>query len=522
MAAGVLGTSLHGLLESDEARTALLRTGRRSPAQAFRHVGRLVRPSEADANRPARRRAGGASGHRRALPHRRIGERPHRRIGERPHRRIGERPPGRRKGAGTVILFLSNADTELLALRVAVEGLPEGFPRVRAANPATIGRVPSLDGVRVVIVRLLGGAQAWPGHFESLRERCSADGIALLAFGGESVPDADLTVGSTVPSATITEAFGYLVQGGVANLENLLRFVADTVLFEGYGFEPPVEMPAHGVLLRRRALGAVDGERRPVVGVVCYRAHVLAGNTEFVSVLCDALAARGVDAVAVYTYSLRPGPQDAGSATPAVELLASAGVDAVVTTTLAAGTLDEQSESWDPGSLADLDVPVVQAICATTPRSAWEASKMGLSPVDVAMAIAIPEFDGRIISVPFSFKETVDDGRRSRRCGAHGLSNGPRPGRTGRRAGSQIGQARFGARARTQGRRRSLRVPDQAQPSWQRRRPRHAGFGRRFIGSVAQQRISRRPDPRFGRRADGRAGRHVRSRSRGAGAEPSR
>jgi cobaltochelatase CobN len=309
-----------------------------------------------------------------------------------------------------VILFLSNADTELLALRVAVEGLPAGFPQVRAANPATLGRLPSLDGVRVVILRLLGGAQAWPDHFEALRDRCAEMRIAFLAFGGEAVPDADLTVASTAPSATITEAFGYLVQGGVSNLENLLRFVADTVLLEGFGFEPPIEVPAHGELMRRRAAGASEGERRPVVGVVCYRAHVLAGNTAFVSDLCDALSDNGVDAVAVYTYSLRPGPEEVGSATPAVDILAAAGVDAVVTTTLAAGSLDEQSESWDPGSLAALDVPVLQAICSTSPRSSWEDSKMGLSPVDVAMAVAIPEFDGRIISVPISFKETVDAG----------------------------------------------------------------------------------------------------------------
>ena len=122
-----------------------------------------------------------------------------------------------------MILFLSNADTELLALRVAVEALPEGFPPVRAANPASLTRVPSLDGVRVVILRLLGGAQSWPDHFEVLRDRCAAEGVAFFAFGGEAVPDADLTVASTVPSATITEAFAYLVQGGVSNLENLLR-----------------------------------------------------------------------------------------------------------------------------------------------------------------------------------------------------------------------------------------------------------------------------------------------------------
>jgi cobaltochelatase CobN len=60
--------------------------------------------------------------------------------------------------------------------------------------------------------------------------------------------------------------------------------------------------------------------------------------------------------------------------------------------------------------LERLDVPVVQAVAATTTRAAWEGSDLGLSPLDVAWSVALPEFDGRIISVPVSFKEVVDDG----------------------------------------------------------------------------------------------------------------
>src|SRR4029434_10858577 len=37
-------------------------------------------------------------------------------------------------------------------------------------------------------------------------------------------------------------------------------------------------------------------------------------------------------------------------------------------------------------------------------------SDEGLTPLDVATQVAVPEFDGRIITVPFSFKETDDDG----------------------------------------------------------------------------------------------------------------
>ncbi|GAA3035670.1 hypothetical protein GCM10020000_11450 [Streptomyces olivoverticillatus] len=55
-------------------------------------------------------------------------------------------------------------------------------------------------------------------------------------------------------------------------------------------------------------------------------------------------------------------------------------------------------------------MPILQALCLTGPRSAWEENDEGLSPLDAATQVAVPEFDGRIITVPFSFKEVDEDG----------------------------------------------------------------------------------------------------------------
>ena len=53
---------------------------------------------------------------------------------------------------------------------------------------------------------------------------------------------------------------------------------------------------------------------------------------------------------------------------------------------------------------------MIQALCVTTSRDRWSQSDMGLSPLDAAMQVAIPEFDGRIIGVPVSFKEPLGEG----------------------------------------------------------------------------------------------------------------
>ncbi len=301
-----------------------------------------------------------------------------------------------------MILILTNADTEILALRTVIEGLPDDFPPVKAANPERGGdqEVPSLDGVTIVVVRLLGGLRAWKEPFEQLRLECLRRGIPLVAMGGEAQPDAEMAAASTVgPEATMA-ALSYFVAGGLANLTQLLALLA------GRDHAAPEEVPAWGIWYEDEEDPSPPGRvqaPRPLVAIVFYRAHVLSGNTGFIDDLVAAVKARGANVIALWCYSLR---RD----TEVVGLLAGRPVDVVITTVLAAGMATHDGDGWDGGDLSALGIPVVQAVGATNSVDEWRADSGGLRPLDVAMSVAIPEFDGRIISVPFSFKEVVDDG----------------------------------------------------------------------------------------------------------------
>jgi cobaltochelatase CobN len=291
------------------------------------------------------------------------------------------------------VLLLSTADTELLAARAS-------GALYRTANPARVepdGLPPLLDGVAVVVLRLLGGRRAWPEGVAAL----AASGLPVVLLGGEAAPDAELMGASTVPAGVAAEALAYLSAGGTDNLRELHRFLSDTVLLTGEGFASPVAAPDFGVHGSRPV-----SPGSPTVAVVFYRAHELSGNTAFVDTLCDAVEARGANALPVYCASLR------GADSGLLELLGRA--DAVVATVLAAGgtvastaVAGGEEDSWDAGALAELDVPVLQGLCLTTSRATWAASDAALSPMDAAMQVAIPEFDGRLITVPFSFKETA-------------------------------------------------------------------------------------------------------------------
>ncbi|WP_433086039.1 cobaltochelatase subunit CobN [Dactylosporangium sp. CA-052675] len=295
-----------------------------------------------------------------------------------------------------MILLLSTSDTDLLSARASGAAW-------RLANPSrtAVEDLPGLaEGAELVVVRFLGGYRDWQDGFDTLL----ATGLPVVVLGGEQAPDAELMSHSTVPAGLAAQAHAYLAFGGAANLAELHRFLCDTVLLTGHGFAAPVETPAWGVLEREAA--PVDG---PTVAVIYYRAHHVAGNTAFVEGLCAALETEGVRPLPVFAASLRTAPPEL------LDTLRRA--DALIVTVLAAGgtrPADAQAggedEAWDVGALAALDVPILQGLCLTSSRERWVELDDGLSPLDTATQVAIPEFDGRLITVPFSFKEIDEDG----------------------------------------------------------------------------------------------------------------
>ncbi|MFI7610139.1 cobaltochelatase subunit CobN [Nonomuraea terrae] len=299
-------------------------------------------------------------------------------------------------GDSRTVLLLSTSDTDLLSARA-------GGAAYRLGNPARLAPddLPELlEGVDLVVVRLLGGRRAWEEGLDALL----AGPRPVVVLGGEQAPDAELMELSTVAGGVCAQAHAYLAHGGPDNLTELHAFLSDTVLLTGHGFAPPAPTPSWG-----RPAREARSTRGPVIGVLYYRAHHLAGNTAFVETLCAAIEDAGGQALPVFCSSLRTAEPEL------IETLRTA--DALVVTVLAAGGARPATagaggddEAWDVGALATLDVPILQGLCLTTSRQAWEENDDGLSPLDAASQVAIPEFDGRIITVPFSFKEIDRDG----------------------------------------------------------------------------------------------------------------
>jgi cobaltochelatase CobN len=330
-------------------------------------------------------------------------------------------------------LLLTHADTDILALSKVIPSLPADFPPVRAHNivhlkdeaDARAFVDTTVPGADVVILRLHGGRESFRGGFERLVELAERDQQWLVCVPGIDVLDPELTAASNVGGPVAHDVFAYLQQGGLKNVEHMLRFLADHLLTTGFGYDLPEAQPRHGIYYESKLPGA----NRARIGILFYRSHLLSGNTDFVDAIVREVEARGAEAVAVYTTSLQDREGEAldtelAGLPAALRLFAKDGrpnVDVVITTTsFAAGTFESSFDQLrNPQSAIRnlVDVPVLQAIASGATREAWAESQRGLPPLDATMNVAIPEVDGRIITVPVSFKGDVE---------APGLGSAPR------------------------------------------------------------------------------------------------
>ena len=309
------------------------------------------------------------------------------------------------------IVVLSAADTELASLAAARGALGETFPALRLANLMQLSHHASVDlycetviaGARLVIVRLLGGKSYWPYGVEQIAETCATTGAALVLLPGDDQPDPELAAYSTVDAGTCRRLWGYLLHGGAANARSFLACAA-SLIGRRFDWREPAELPRAGIWrpgLDRPGLDdlrRIRAQGRPVAALVFYRALVQADNTAPVRALIESLDRHGVDCLPVYCTSLK----DPVSAGVVESLLAESEAGIVLNGTGFAVSTPGRPAVDSP--LNATDAPVLQVVFSGGNEKDWRTTTRGLSARDVAMNVALPEVDGRILSRAVSFK----------------------------------------------------------------------------------------------------------------------
>ena len=305
------------------------------------------------------------------------------------------------------VVLLSSADTDLAALASLLDRDPHPLGEavaIRALNLAALQHPAvcdhylrtSLQQTRLLVVRLLGGRSHWGYGLEQLqRWAAQAPGRQLMVLAGTPDLETELLPLGTVDPA-ISRACGRCLQeGGGDNLQRVLHSLRG--LLEQGSAEPPCPQPLADPLPHDWR-----EEPGPRVGVVLYRALLQAGDLALVEALLQALRSKGLAPRALWVSSLRSDAVQGGVA----DLLRREAVELVLCTTSFA------SVQWSEAGLGaplweGLAVPVLQLLCSSQSREAWEASSLGLSPLDLSLQVALPELDGRITTRVGAFKQPI-------------------------------------------------------------------------------------------------------------------
>jgi cobaltochelatase CobN len=313
------------------------------------------------------------------------------------------------------VVVISAADTELAALSGA-RGEMEAPPALRLASLMNLQHPMSVDlhldqcatRSRLVIARVLGGAGYWKYGLEQYAARLHEAGVPFAALPGDDKPDAELRQLSTVSPEDYDALWAYLVEGGPENSVNFLCYAK--AMLEG-GDKPAAAAPLlrAGVYWPGAGIGGPEVAREawtegaPVVPVVFYRALVQGAGLHPINRLVKSLLRAGLNPLPVFVASLK----DPLSAATLEGLFTETPPSVILNcTSFAVGSPYADDPAADNPLAAPFAnrAPVFQVILSGGTEEAWSGGKAGLSARDIAMNVALPEVDGRIITRAISFK----------------------------------------------------------------------------------------------------------------------
>ncbi|WP_213938103.1 cobaltochelatase subunit CobN [Pseudomonas sp. dw_612] len=316
------------------------------------------------------------------------------------------------------LVILCSGDSSLALLAEAAQQLPDDYPSVRLANPMQVQNHASVDlyvdevlrHAKVILISLHGGIAYWRYGVERLVE-LSERGVQLILVPGDDRSDPELSDLSTVGAEDRDRLWQFLRQGGMGNALDFFRCLANRWLARDYAWAEPQTLPRTAIYHPHKSPAALTDWQadwqadQPVAAVLFYRSHLQAANTGFIDVFCQRLQAAGLNPLPIALASLK----EPGCLTVVEDLLDEVEAAVILNTT---GFAQSSPEAPHLRPFRR-NIPVIQAICAQDNEPGWRASEQGLGPRDLAMHIALPELDGRIISRPISFKDLAWRSERS-------------------------------------------------------------------------------------------------------------
>jgi cobaltochelatase CobN len=258
----------------------------------------------------------------------------------------------------------------------------------------------------VVIVHLMGDL---PG-FEKLVEALKPAKVPLMVsapfFGGK-----DQTKYSNVEVEDKQKIFFYLNYGGKKNCENLMYYLANRFTGANYAVEAPTKPLWEGIYhpsfdyvpTLTEYVEKKIGANRLTVGLWFHQSHWQGGNTSFIDAAIREIEAQGTNVLPVFfSGSKNPKLGINGLEWVVDNFFLKDGkplVDVVIS--LFSFSFSSCLSGADASAvLKKLGVPIIKAITTCNTFEEWRDTMQGLNIMDIPANIAMPEFDGALITVP--------------------------------------------------------------------------------------------------------------------------
>ena len=310
------------------------------------------------------------------------------------------------------VVIISAADTELAALSDARAEMVDP-PTLRLANMMHLTHPMSVDlhledcatKSRVVIARILGGAGYWKYGLTQYAARLREAGIPFVALPGDDKPDPELRELSTVSGEDYDTLWSYLVEGGPENSTNLLAY-AKAMLDGGEKPTAPAPLLRAGVYWPGAGIADLTAAQAgwttgaPIVPIIFYRALVQGGGLNPINRLTRSLSRAGLNPLPIFVASLK----DPVSTATLQQIFDKAPPDVILNCTAFAVGSPHDGDDSPQNPLLRNDAPIFQVILSGAAESTWAEGLHGLTARDIAMNVALPEVDGRILSRAVSFK----------------------------------------------------------------------------------------------------------------------
>jgi len=289
-------------------------------------------------------------------------------------------------------------------------------------EPAVEAFVDELTDADAVILWLHGAEDSMPGY-EMAVERLREAGVPLVV---KATGDAFAFEDTSVPDEHRETVYDYLEKGGASNVANCVRYLVAQYGDADPAYDDPVTLPTEGVYHPDHPGASIDELRatfdpaKPTVAVWFYESHWTHENTRYVDAQVRAIEAQGANALPVFCEPATDAEGQWNAEQVTEEwLLDDDGnplVDAVCSSFMFSLSMDERGRSADDeGQSAEdvfldkLGVPVIQTVTTMRSRSRYDSSDTGVMGFELALSVALPEFDGNVITHPISGKERTDD-----------------------------------------------------------------------------------------------------------------